>query len=100
MLVHTVNFWLKKDLSSKEIALFEKGVSSLQNIEVVKYFSVGTPASTDRPTIDRTYSYSLLTVFEGMPGHDVYQTHQIHLQFLADCKHLWDRVLIYDAESI
>ena len=55
MFVHVVNFWLHKNLSAEDIALFEKGLSSLGTIEVVKTFSVGKPAETDRPVIDRSY---------------------------------------------
>ncbi len=100
MFVHVVNFWLHKNLSAEDIALFEKGLSSLGTIEVVKTFSVGKPAETDRPVIDRSYDYCLLTTFDNLADHDVYQVEPIHLKFIEDCKHLWDRVLIYDSESI
>ena len=73
MFVHVVNFWLKKGLSSDDIKKFEAGVSSLAEIETVDVFSVGKPANTDRPVIDRSYDY---------------------------CASLWEKVLIYDSESI
>ncbi len=98
--VHVVNFWLKKDLSAAEITKFETGVKTLEKVESLIYYSVGTPADTDRPTIDRSYSYSLLTVFKDKAGHDAYQVNPIHLKFVEECKSLWDRVLIYDSESI
>jgi hypothetical protein len=50
--------------------------------------------------IDRSYDYCLLTTFEEEAGHDVYQTHPIHLKFIEDCASLWEKVLIYDSESI
>ena len=100
MFVHVVNFWLKKGLSSDDIKKFEAGVSSLADVETVDVFSVGKPANTDRPVIDRSYDYCLLTTFETESGHDVYQTHPIHLKFIEDCASLWDKVLIYDSESI
>ncbi|WP_395768832.1 Dabb family protein [Aquirufa sp.] len=100
MFVHVVNFWLKKGLSTEEIQKFEVGVSSLADIDTVDVFSVGKPANTDRPVIDRSYDYCLLTTFEKESGHDVYQTHPIHLKFIEDCASLWDKVLIYDSESI
>jgi len=100
MFVHVVNFWLKKGLSTDDIQKFEVGVSSLADIDTVDVFSVGKPANTDRPVIDRSYDYCLLTTFETEAGHDVYQTHPIHLKFIEDCASLWDKVLIYDSESI
>ena len=100
MFVHVVNFWLKKDLSEADRQKFVEGVKSLGNIESIKTFSVGPPAATDRPVIDRSYDYCELTVFEDAAGHDEYQVHPLHLKFIDDCKHLWERVLIYDSESI
>ena len=100
MFVHIVNFWLKPDLSVEDRQKFVEGVSSLGTIEGLVTFNVGTPADTDRPVIDRTYDYNPLTVFNNIEGHDKYQVDPIHLKFVEECKHLWDRVLIYDAESI
>lgn len=100
MFVHVVNFWLKAGLSAEEEAQFVNGVKSLGNIVTLRSFNVGKPAATDRPVIDRSYNYCLLTVFDDIAGHDVYQEHPVHLKFIEDCKHLWDRVLIYDSETI
>jgi hypothetical protein len=100
MLVHVVNFWLKSGLDESDRIKFENGVKTLENIKGVKVFNVGKPASTDRPVIDRSYDYCLLTVFEDMAAHDYYQEADIHLKFIDDCKHLWEKVLIYDSETI
>ena len=100
MLVHVVNFWLKSGLDETDRKKFENGVSTLGTIEGVQFFNVGKPAQTDRPVIDRSYDYCLLTVFENLEAHDYYQDVDIHLKFIADCSHLWERVLIYDSESI
>ncbi|MDB5240049.1 MAG: stress responsive alpha-beta barrel protein, partial [Spirosoma sp.] len=32
-------------------------------------------------------------------AHDAYQVHPVHLEFVAECAHLWNRVQIYDAVS-
>lgn len=100
MFVHHVYFWLKEGLSEEDIQTFEKGVSSLLKIEHVKMGDVGKPASTDRPVIDRSYSYSLLLMFENQTAHDAYQPHSDHKAFIERCSHLWERVLIYDSVSV
>ncbi|MFC0181877.1 Stress responsive A/B Barrel Domain [Pseudarcicella hirudinis] len=100
MFVHVVNFWLKDGLSAEDRRKFEVGVSSLGNIEGVVTFNVGKPAATNRPVIDRSYDYCLLTTFENESGHDYYQIAPVHLKFIEECNHLWERVLIYDSESI
>ena len=30
-------------------------------------------------------------------GQKIYQDHPIHRQFVADCEHLWEKVIVYDA---
>jgi len=100
MFVHHVFFWLKENLSAAEVKQFEDGVMSLLPIEHIKFGDIGRPATTDRPVIDRSYSYSLLLVFENKAAHDAYQPHPIHQKFVETCSPLWDKVLIYDAETI
>ena len=100
MFVHIVNFWLKKGLSDAERAQFVTGVKTLGTVDGVKIFNVGEPASTDRPVIDRSYDYCLLTVFDDEAGHDYYQIAPIHLKFIEECKHLWENVLIYDSVTV
>lgn len=100
MFVHHVFFWLIEGLSEEDIQKFEEGVSSLLKIEHVKTGDVGKPASTDRPVIERSYSYSLLLIFEDKAAHDAYQPHLEHKAFVEGCSHLWDKVLIYDSESV
>ena len=98
MLVHAVFFWLKPDLTAEQRARFAAGVKSLLAIPTLVHGHVGTPSSTDRPVIDRTYSYGLLTVFKDLAGHDAYQVDPIHLAFVDGCKEFWTKVQIYDFE--
>lgn len=100
MFVHHVFFWLKEDITQAEIQQFETSVKSLLNIEYVKTGDVGKPAETNRPVIDRSYSYSLLLVFNDKKGHDGYQPHPVHKSFVQECSHLWTKVVIYDAETV
>jgi hypothetical protein len=100
MFVHHVFFWLKEDLTEAQIQQFEAGVKSLLTIETVKIGDVAKPAGTDRPVIDRSYSYSLLTVFDNEEGHDIYQPHPVHKNFIDTCAHLWTKVVIYDSETV
>jgi hypothetical protein len=100
MFVHHVFFWMKEDLTEVEAQLFEKTVATLLTIEHVKLGDVGKPAATDRPVIDRSYSYSLLLVFSDQAAHDAYQPHPVHKAFIETCSHLWTKVLIYDSETV
>jgi hypothetical protein len=99
MLVHTVVFWLKEDTTDEQHAAFRKGLESLSGIAEVKATYVGTPATTDRPIVDRSYSFCLTNIFDTMADHDAYQVHPIHDVFVEECAtpHV-DKIVIYDAD--
>lgn len=100
MFVHHVFFWLKEDLQASDVQKFEETVKTLPGISSVKFGDVGKAASTDRPVIERSYSYSLLLVFESLEQHDSYQVDPVHETFVSTCSSLWSKVVIYDSESI
>lgn len=98
MLVHSVYFWLKSDLTPAERAQFLAGLESLRGIKSVDSLHIGSPAAVqDRPVVDKTFSYNLLVLVKDVAAHDAYQIDPLHLAFVANCKHLWTRVQIYDA---
>ena len=97
MFVHQVYFWLKNPERKEDQAQLLKGIQSLSAIEPKISFHVGVPAETDRPVIDRSYSFSELIIFDDLAGHDNYQVHPLHSQFVEENKHLWEKVVIYDA---
>jgi hypothetical protein len=97
MLVHSVFFWLKPDLNEAQVAEFRAGLESLRGVPSVDALYIGTPAPTDRPVIDRSYSFALTVLMQGMPEHDAYQEHPVHRDFVKRFSTYWERVLIYDA---
>jgi hypothetical protein len=98
MLVHTVYFWLKPELTEAERADFRRGVETLGNITAVEQVYVGTPAATEkRPVIDDTYSVALTVVCKDVAAHDAYQVDPLHHAFINRFKTFWTRVQIYDA---
>jgi hypothetical protein len=99
MLVHTVYFWLKPELTAAQRADFRRGVESLGGIKAVDKIYVGTPANTERrPIIDSSYSVALTVLCKDVKAHDAYQVDPIHLAFINSFKTFWNRVQIYDAE--
>ena len=97
MFVHSVYFWLKPGLTAAEEQQFVRGAESLTKIGTVRHGWLGKPAATDRPVIDRTYSYGLVVVFDDAAGHDAYQADPVHDAF-RDLHGLWTQVRIYDFE--
>jgi len=99
MLVHSVYFWLKPELSAAQRAEFRKAVEALGAIKDLSSFYVGGPAGTERrAVIDFSFDVALTTVFENVAAHDAYQVDPIHAHFLTTYKDYWAKVQIYDAE--
>ena len=99
MFVHTVYFWLKPELSIEQKMLFIDGLKSLISIKTVRFGHFGTPADTDRPIIERGYSYALIAAFDGAAGHEHYQVVDVHERFRQQCGTFWNKVVIYDSIS-
>ena len=97
MFVHSVYFWLRPDLTDDDKDKFGAGVRSLTTISSVRHGWVGTPAATDRPIIDRSYSCALVVVFDDEAGQEFYQVDAIHDRFREECAPFWSKVQIYDA---
>jgi hypothetical protein len=97
-LVHHVFFWLKNPESKEDLARLLQGLRTLSKIETVRASHFGVPASTEkRDVVDNSYSASEILFFDDTAGQKVYQDHPIHKQFVADCSHLWEKVVVYDA---
>jgi hypothetical protein len=97
-LVHHVFFWLKNPDSKEDLARLLEGLRTLANIETVRGAHFGVPASTEkRDVVDNSYSASEILFFDDLAGQKIYQDHPIHKKFVADCSHLWERVVVYDA---
>jgi hypothetical protein len=94
--VHSVYFWLKKDLTDEQLTSFHDKLLALTKIETVRESYVGTPAPTNRPIIDRSYSVALVLAFDDKEKHDIYQDHPVHDDFRDNCEDFWVKVLIYD----
>ncbi|HEY0056758.1 MAG TPA: Dabb family protein [Pedobacter sp.] len=99
MLVHHVLFWLKADTSDDAKKDFRAGLESLKGIETIKSVYIGAPAPIDRPVVDKTYTFSLLIVFDSLSGHNTYQVHPLHTAFLDSFRPLFEKVIIYDSEE-
>lgn len=100
-LVHHVFFWLKNPDSKEDLTKLLEGLQTLRKIETIRKMHIGVPASTEkRPVVDSSYHASELMFFDDLAGQKVYQDHAIHQKFIADCAHLWDKVVVYDSLDV
>jgi hypothetical protein len=96
-IAHHVFFWLKNPASTTERNQLIAGVKTLKKIPTIKALHVGVVADTEkRDVIDHTWGVSELLFFEDLAGQAAYQVHPIHLEFIKNYSHLWEKVVVYD----
>jgi len=96
--VHHALFWLKNPTSIADRDKLVAGVKTLSKIKTVKELRVGVVASTEkREVVDNSWGVSELMFFDDLEGQASYQTDPIHLEFIKNCEHLWEKVIVYDA---
>ena len=95
--VHHVFFWLKNPNSKEDRDKLVAGVKTLAKIPTVRQLHVGVVASTEkRDVVDNSWGVSELMFFSDLEGQQTYQTHPIHLEFIKNYSHLWEKVIVYD----
>lgn len=98
--VHHVYFWLKDKDSKEDLARLIDGLKKLSAVKTIDRFQIGKPAGTNRDVIDSTYSVSWLLLFKTKEDQDSYQADPIHLDFVKQCSHLWQKVVVYDSIAV
>jgi hypothetical protein len=95
--VHHVFFWLKNPNDQEARKQFEKGLQGLITVPQIQSSHIGTPVESPREVVDDSFTYSYMAFFKSKEDQNIYQTHPIHLKFIEDCQHLWEKVVVYDA---
>ena len=97
MFVHVVYFWTKDGTpDSAKQQLVDDCRKYLGDIPTVRHLWTGRPAMTPREVVDNSYDVGLCVVLDDSAGHDVYQEHPLHKEFIARNKPNWKRVQVYD----
>jgi hypothetical protein len=96
---HNVYFWLKEGLSDSALLEFEKGLESLTKTALVVKGYYGKPANTNRPVVDRTYSYGLSLLFNDTDDQNLYQADLTHLAFVDKNEKKWTKAVVFDLQT-
>lgn len=100
-IVHHVFFWLKNPESIADRDELISGIRTLQEIETVQVLQVGVVADTEkRAVIEHSWGVSELMFFKDLEGQALYQDHPLHLAFVKNCSHLWEKVMVYDVKNV
>ena len=96
--VHVVYFWLNNPENQSDRSEFEVAINKLLNSsKYTKTNFLGTAPKAIRDVVDDSFTYNLLVTFENAEAQEAYQTEDVHLQFIEEAKHLWKKVVVYDA---
>jgi hypothetical protein len=97
MFIHTVFFWTKAGTTGQQHeSLIKDCYDYLGKVPTVNQLWAGKPAMTPRDVVDNSYQVGLTVVLNDSPGHDIYQKHDLHMQFIERNKAIWERVQVYD----
>jgi hypothetical protein len=97
MFVHTVYFWLNDDAATSAASqLIDDCRNILSQVPTVRQLWAGPAANTPRDVVDNSYACGLTVLFDDTAGHDVYQDHPTHNEFIARNEANWKRVQVYD----
>jgi len=100
-LIHHVFFWLKEPNNVIHKKQLVEALNKLIEVKTIKLSHIGFPASTkDRDVVDHSYSVSYMVMFDNQADQDAYQTDPIHLKFVEENQHLWNKVVVYDSTDI
>lgn len=98
LIVHSVYFWLKEDISAEEEQDFLKFFAVLGGIPEVEYLTFGKPAPTNpREVVDNSFSCHLLVFFKSMEDINIYETHPDHIAGAEQYGKYWTHVEVRDS---
>ncbi len=98
--IHHVYFWMNEPGNAAHVDSLIEGLNALAKVKTIKSYHIGTPAQTPRDVVDNSYGVSWLAVFDNAADQDAYQIDPIHLKFVDDYSHLWQRVQVYDTKAL
>ena len=98
---HVVYFWFHNPDNTEEKAFFEASLKKFLNqSEYAKTNFIGTPPKATRDVVDDSFTYNLILTFDSAAAQEAYQNEAAHLVFIEECKHLWKKVVVYDANGV
>ena len=100
-LIHHVFFWLKDPENEAHKKQLIDALNKLIKVKTIKLSHIGLPAPTEaRDVVDHSYSVSYMAMFDSKEDQAAYQTDPIHLKFVEENQHLWNKVVVYDSTDI
>lgn len=99
MFTHCVFFWLHGGADHPETADFGRDLHALAALPSVLSATVGTPAGTSHPVVDRSYTWGFTVVCRDAADYAHYAGHPLRRAFLDRWTRHFAKVVVYDFES-
>lgn len=100
-IIHHALFWLKNPNSEADKNKLIEGLNNLRSISLIQELHVGVLASTEkREVVDTSWQVSEIMFFKNAADQKAYQEHPTHQAFVKNYGHLWEKVVVYDAQDI
>ncbi|GAB5399525.1 MAG: hypothetical protein Aureis2KO_11100 [Aureisphaera sp.] len=98
---HNVYIWLKRpDMKEDQEAFLESLNRFLDASEYIVSSHVGYPVPSERDVVDDSFSFSIVLTFKNKEDQDLYQVEPVHLKFVEESSHLWNKVVVYDSMNL
>ncbi|MBS7229440.1 Dabb family protein [Flavobacterium psychroterrae] len=98
---HYLLFWLKKDLTPKQVEDFVQFFKDLSKLPYLKSIHYGTPAnSSPRAVLDNSFSYNVVMTFESLEDLETYGKLPEHLATVKKYSIFWDKMQVHDSVLI
>lgn len=93
---HVVIFWAKPGVPDAGERIIAGAEKYLRPIPHALSLHAGLPVPSPREVVMRDYAAALNIQFASKSEEEAYQSHPLHLEFIAHCSPLWERVVVYD----
>lgn len=96
MFVHVVEFWCKEGTEKQQEEMIRFAHEMMIKIPTVRQIYAGKPVVSPRDVVDSSYQVGWCVLFDDKAGHDIYQVHSVHLEFIEKFKAAWAKVRVVD----
>lgn len=95
---HYLLFWLKKDLTRKQVDDFANFFKELSKLPYLKSLHYGRPAnSTPRAVLDNSFTYNVVMTFDSLEDLETYGKLPEHLAIVKKYSIFWDKMQVHDS---
>ncbi|MFC6098220.1 Dabb family protein [Flavobacterium qiangtangense] len=95
---HYLLFWLKDELTQKQVADFVNFFKELSKLPYLKSIHYGTPAnSSPRAVLDNSFSYNVVMTFDSLEDLEAYGKLPEHLAIVKKYSVFWKKMQVHDS---